>query len=56
MIYGAKEGLNRLMDGHRKLWNELWEGDIMIEEMTRRSVPCGLHFIIFTLMHAREAG
>jgi len=26
VIYGAKEGLNRLMDGHRKLWNELWKG------------------------------
>ena len=31
MIYGAKEGLTRLMDGHRKLWNEMWKGDIVIE-------------------------
>ena len=45
MIYGAKEGLNRLMDGHRKLWNELWEGDIMIEgdDEAQRAVRFALY-------------
>ena len=45
VIYGAKEGLNRLMDGHRKLWNELWEGDIMIEgdDEAQRAVRFALY-------------
>lgn len=45
MIYGAKEGLNRLMNGHRKLWNELWEGDIMIEgdDEAQRAVRFALY-------------
>lgn len=45
VIYGAKEGLNRLMNGHRKLWNELWEGDIMIEgdDEAQRAVRFALY-------------
>ena len=45
VIYGAKEGLSRLMNGHRKLWNELWEGDIMIEgdDEAQRAVRFALY-------------
>lgn len=56
VIYGAKEGLTRLMDGHRKLWNEMWKGDIVIEGMMKHSVLCVLHFIICIPMHAKEVG
>lgn len=45
MIYGAKEGLTRLMDGHRKLWNEMWKGDIVIEgdDEAQRTVRFALY-------------
>lgn len=45
VIYGAKEGLSRLMNGHRKLWNELWEGDIVIEgdDEAQRAVRFALY-------------
>ena len=34
-----------MMDGHRKLWNELWEGDIMIEgdDEAQRAVRFALY-------------
>ena len=45
VIYGAKEGLMRLMDGHRKLWNEMWKGDIVIEgdDEAQRTVRFALY-------------
>ncbi|MDE5989773.1 MAG: glycoside hydrolase family 65 protein [Duncaniella sp.] len=29
--YAAKEGLDRLLSAHQRLWDELWEGDVIIE-------------------------
>lgn len=31
VIYAAHEGANQLMNAHRHLWNELWQGDVCIE-------------------------
>lgn len=31
ITYAIHEGADRLMNAHRRLWNELWQGDIRIE-------------------------
>lgn len=45
VVYGAKEGLQRLMNGHRRLWNEMWEGDVIIEgdDEAQRAVRFALY-------------
>ena len=45
VIYGAKEGLTRLVNAHRRLWNDLWEGDVVIEgdDEAQRAVRFGLY-------------
>lgn len=47
VTYGAKEGVNRLMNAHRKLWNELWESDIIIEgdDEAQRAVRFALYHL-----------
>lgn len=30
-IYAQLEGVESLMEGHQRMWNELWQGDIVIE-------------------------
>jgi len=29
--YAAKEGIGRLLDAHKRQWDQMWEGDIVIE-------------------------
>ena len=29
--YAAKEGVDRLLSSHQRLWDEMWEGDVIIE-------------------------
>lgn len=31
VIYAVHQGADKLMNAHRRLWNELWQGDIRIE-------------------------
>lgn len=45
VIYGAKEGVNRLVDGHQRLWKDLWVGDVIIEgdDEAQRAVRFALY-------------
>ncbi len=47
VIYAAREGTRRLVEGHERLWSELWQGDIEIEgdPQTQREV----RFALFNL-------
>lgn len=31
ITYIVKEGVDKVLEGHRALWNEMWQGDIVIE-------------------------
>lgn len=53
IIYAVHEGADQLMASHRRLWNELWQGDIRIEgdDEAQRTV----RFALFNLYSfARE--
>lgn len=54
VIYGVKEGVDRLMNGHRRLWEEIWEGDILIEgdDEVQRAV----RFALYNLYSNARAG
>lgn len=45
VVYACHEGTERLMNAHRKLWNELWQGDIIIEgdDEAQRNVRFALY-------------
>lgn len=45
VIYGLKEGVNRLMAGHLDQWEDLWRSDIIIEgdDAAQRSVRFALY-------------
>lgn len=47
VIYGAKEGVDRLMDLHLEQWNELWKGDIQIvgDDEAQRAVRFALYHL-----------
>lgn len=47
VVYAAKEGLQRLLDGHRRLWNEMWQGDVLIEgdDEAQRAVRFALYHL-----------
>lgn len=53
VIYAIHEGVDRLMNAHRRLWEELWQGDVRIEgdDEAQRAV----RFALFNLYSfARE--
>ena len=43
--YAAKEGCARLLNAHQRLWDELWEGDVIIEgdDEAQRAVRFSLY-------------
>lgn len=45
VVYAAQEGEERLLRAHRRLWNELWKGDIIIEgdDEAQRAVRFALY-------------
>lgn len=54
VIYAIHEGVDRLMNAHRKLWNELWQSDIRIEgdDDAQRTV----RFALYNLYSFARAG
>ncbi len=54
VIYGAKEGVDRLMDLHLKQWNELWEGDIQI--VGDAEAQLAVRFALFHLYSSARSG
>lgn len=54
VIYAIHEGIDRLMNAHRRLWDELWQGDVRIEgdDEAQRTV----RFALFNLYSFARAG
>lgn len=54
VIYAIHEGIDRLMNAHRRLWDELWQSDIRIEgdDDAQRTV----RFALFNLYSFARAG
>lgn len=47
LIYIRHEGVARVLDGHRGMWDELWQGDIIIEgdNYAQRNVRSALYYL-----------
>ncbi len=47
VIYGAKEGVRKLMNLHLKQWNDMWKGDIQIvgDDEAQRAVRFALYHL-----------